>query len=107
MYMQEGEMKLEKCVLALLLVICVLGIVDPAFCGITNEQVKAASKSFVSTMNNWTPAVIGGGLLVSGALLFTNNYKSGLSGIAATAFVYAAKAFTGTGEAMLISAVLS
>ena len=99
-------MKLEKSILVLLLVICVLGVVDPAFCGITDAQVKAASKSFVSTMNDWTPAVIGGGLLVSGVLLFTNNYKSGLSGIAATAFVYAAKAFTGTGEAMLIASAL-
>jgi hypothetical protein len=37
-------------------------------------------------MHDWTPAVIGGGLLVSGMLIFANNYKAGLSGIAATAF---------------------
>ena len=78
---------------------------EVALCEIQNAQIKEASKSFISTMNDWSPAVIGGGLLVSGILIFANNYKSGLSGIAATAFIYAAKAFTGTGEGTLLSSI--
>ncbi|GHT94295.1 hypothetical protein FACS1894122_10770 [Alphaproteobacteria bacterium] len=92
----------------LFILCCVMLVVvllmEPAFCGITDGQIKAASKSFTGAMHDWTPAVIGGGLLVSGMLIFANNYKAGLSGIAATAFIYAAKAFTGTGEACLILA---
>lgn len=75
---------------------------EVALCEIQNAQIKEASKSFISTMN---ASVIGGGLLVSGILIFANNYKSGLSGIAATAFIYAAKAFTGTGEGTLLSSI--
>jgi hypothetical protein len=89
-------------ILSCMILMAVL-IMEPAFCGITDTQIKAASKSFTGAMSDWTPAVIGGGLLVSGMLIFANNYKAGLSGIAATAFIYAAKAFTGTGEACLIS----
>jgi hypothetical protein len=89
------------------MVLLVILVFEPAFCGINDEQIKAASKSFTSTMNDWTPAIIGGGLLVSGLLIFANNYKAGLSGIAATAFIYAAKAFTGTGEACLITTMPS
>jgi hypothetical protein len=88
--------------LACFIILVLVLIVDPAFCGITDGQIKAASKSFTGAMHDWTPAVIGGGLLVSGMLIFANNYKAGLSGIAATAFIYAAKAFTGTGEACLV-----
>jgi hypothetical protein len=92
----------RKLFIACCVILMVIWLLDPAFCGIADDQIKAASKSFTSTMKDWTPAVIGGGLLVSGMMIFANNYKAGLSGIAATAFIYAAKSFTEDGEACLI-----
>lgn len=77
-------------------------LTDPVFCGITDGQIKAASKSFVSTISDWFPVVIAGGLASGGVLLFTANYKGGLSALAATGFLTAAKAYMGTGESALI-----
>lgn len=84
-----------------ILMIAVLYI-DPAYCGITDAQIKAASKQFISTMNDWTPAIIGAGLVGSGICIFANNFKMGIAGLAGTGFLYAAKAFVGTGEGALI-----
>ncbi len=60
--------------------------VDQAFCGITDAQIKAASKTFISTMKDWMPAIIGGGLIGSGICLFANNFKMGIAGLAGTGF---------------------
>ena len=84
-----------------ILIIAVLYI-DPAYCGITDQQIKAASKAFVSTMNDWTPPIIGAGLVGSGICIFANNFKMGIAGLAGTGFLYAAKAFVGTGDGALI-----
>jgi hypothetical protein len=83
------------------LAILVLNI-DVAYCGIKNDQIKAASVSFIGTMSDWMPAIIGAGLVGSGICLFANNFKMGLAGLAGTGFLYAAKAFVGTGEGALI-----
>lgn len=87
---------------SLALILMVTIFVDPAYCGITDAQIKAASKTFISTMTDWMPAIIGGGLLGSGICLFANNFKMGIAGLAGTGFLYAAKSFVGTGEAGLI-----
>jgi hypothetical protein len=88
--------------LSLGLLVMVVLLVDPAYCGITNTDIKAASKEFMSTMKDWMPAIIGGGLVGSGICLFANNFKMGIAGLAGTGFLYAAKAFVGTGEGALI-----
>ena len=49
--------------------------------------------------------IIGGGLIGSGICLFANNFKMGIAGLAGTGFLYAAKAFVGTGEGALISSM--
>ena len=88
-------------IMSLIFMIMVL-IIEPSYCGITNADIKNASKTFVSTMNDWIPAIIGGGLFGSGICLFANNFKMGIAGLAGTGFLYAAKSFVGTGEAALI-----
>lgn len=80
-------------------------ISNQAYCGINDAQIKAASKTFISTMKDWMPVIIGGGLIGSGICLFANNFKMGIAGLAGTGFLYAAKAFVGTGEGALISSM--
>lgn len=88
------------------LILMMIIIFEPVYCGITDEQIKAASKTFISTMKDWMPVIIGGGLIGSGICLFANNFKMGIAGLAGTGFLYAAKAFVGTGEGALISSVV-
>lgn len=90
----------------LLILVAVALLIEPAYCGITDVQIKAASKTFISTMKDWMPAIIGGGLIGSGICLFANNFKMGIAGLAGTGFLYAAKAFVGEGEGALISSVV-
>lgn len=91
----------QKCLVCFVIMVLVL-LIDSAYCGITDAQIKAASKTFISTMSDWMPAIIGGGLVGSGICLFANNFKMGIAGLAGTGFLYAAKAFVGTGEGALI-----
>lgn len=91
----------QKCLMCFVIMVLVL-LIDSAYCGITDAQIKAASKTFISTMSDWMPAIIGGGLVGSGICLFANNFKMGIAGLAGTGFLYAAKAFVGTGEGALI-----
>ena len=88
-----------------LFVLTLILVSDPAYCGLNDEQIKAASKTFISTMKDWMPVIIGGGLIGSGICLFANNFKMGIAGLAGTGFLYAAKAFVGTGEGALISSM--
>ena len=93
--------KIYMYVSVIVLMIAVLYI-DPAYCEITNAQIKAASKAFVGTMNDWALPIIGAGLVGSGICIFASNFKMGIAGLAGTGFLYAAKAFVGTGEGALI-----
>lgn len=86
-------------------ILALILISDSVYCGITDEQIKAASKTFISTMKDWMLVIIGGGLIGSGICLFANNFKMGIAGLAGTGFLYAAKAFVGTGEGALISSM--
>lgn len=63
------------------------------------------SSDFREIMKDWMPVIIGGGLIGSGICLFANNFKMGIAGLAGTGFLYAAKAFVGTGEGVLISSM--
>lgn len=86
-----------------LLAVSILLLADPAFCGIQDVNIKAASKTFVGAIKDWVTPIMAAGLLGSGICLFVNNYRMGIAGLAGTGFLYAAKAFIGTGEAALIS----
>jgi hypothetical protein len=60
--------------LVCLVILVVALIIDPAFCGIDNAQIKAASKAWTKTIDDWTPLAIGGGLTLSGIMFFVNKY---------------------------------
>ena len=90
--------------LGLMLLILTVVLIEPTYCdNISDEQIKAASDSFVGTINNWTPAIIAAGLFGSGICLFANNYRMGIAGLAGTGFLYAAKAFVGAGKAAVFA----
>ncbi|MDR1235391.1 MAG: hypothetical protein LBJ96_00125 [Holosporaceae bacterium] len=86
----------------LILTVVIVLLTEPAYCGITDAQIKAASKTFMATMKDWVPVIVGGGLFGSGVCLFVNNFKMGIAGLAGTGFLYAAKSFVGEGEGALI-----
>lgn len=87
---------------ATILVLLVLSLfLDPAIAGISSTEIKAASKSWTSTIHDWTPGIIGGGLTLAGVMFFMNKYFYAIGALGGIAFFYAAKAFTGTGEAAL------
>lgn len=88
------------------ILLAVVLFIDSAYCGISDAQIKAASKTFAGTMQDWMPAIIGGGLMGSGICLFANNFKMGIAGLAGTGFLYAAKSFVGDGQAALIDAAV-
>jgi hypothetical protein len=78
-------------------------LTDPAFCGITSEQVKAASAKWSETIFDWTPLAVGAGLAIAGVMFFANKYTYASGAIGGSAFLYGAKAFMGDGKACLIS----
>jgi hypothetical protein len=79
-------------------------LIDPAFCGITSDQIKAASKEWSGTIKDWTPMAIGGGLSLAGVMFFMNKYAYALGAIGGTAFLFGAQKFVGDGSACLLSA---
>lgn len=88
---------------AFVFMLIVIAFIEPSYCAVTNDQIKAATKTFVGTINDWIPAIIAGGLFGSGICLFANNFKMGIAGLAGTGFLYAAKSFVENGEAALIN----
>ena len=92
--------------ISLVIFVAIILFVDPAFCDISDQNIKNASKSFIGTMKDWMPAIIGGGLFGSGICLFANNFKMGIAGLAGTGFLYAAKAFVGDGQGALIDSAM-
>ncbi len=89
--------------ISLIALIVIAIAIDPSYGQINNEQIREASKTFIGTMKDWMPAIIGTGLISSGICLFANNFKMGIAGLAGTGFLYAAKAFVGEGDAALIN----
>jgi hypothetical protein len=79
-------------------------LIDPAFCGITSDQIKEASKAWSSTIKDWTPMAIGGGLSLAGVMFFMNKYAYALGAIGGTAFLFGAQKFVGDGSSCLLSA---
>ena len=78
-------------------------LIDPAMAGITSAEIKAASKTWAGTIQDWTPGIIGGGLTLAGVMFFMNKYAYALGAIGGVGFLYAAKSFTGDGQACLIN----
>ncbi|MDR0385080.1 MAG: hypothetical protein LBH60_03285, partial [Prevotellaceae bacterium] len=66
----------------------VLLIAEPAFCGITNAQIKAASQAMAATVTDWIPMVIGGGLALAGVMFFMNKYSYALGALGGVGFLY-------------------
>ena len=77
-------------------------IADPAYCKISDAQIKAASKTFTDILQDWVPAIVGGGLMFGGVSLFANNFRTGIAALAATGFIYASKSFVSAGEGAMI-----
>jgi hypothetical protein len=84
--------------------LAVVLMAEPAFCGITDAQIKAASKEMTAKVSDWMPMIMGGGLALAGVMFFINKYAYAIGALGGVGFLYAAKAFSGTGEACLTSA---
>jgi len=89
--------------LGLMLFILTIVLIEPTYCQVTHSQIKAATKTFVETVNDWMPAIICAGLTGSGILIFTTRYSAGVAGLAGTGFLYAAKSFVGDGQAAVLT----
>ena len=101
--MNKGKMKIYgKVIMKTALVIGLCMVIDTAMAGITDAQIKAASKTWVSTISDWSPGVVGGGMALAAIMFFLNKYAYGIGAIAGTAFMYASKSYMGDGQAALI-----
>ena len=96
-------MNFKKVLLLSAILIAISITTDPACAGITSAEIKAASKTWAGTIQDWTPGIIGGGLTLAGVMFFMNKYAYALGAIGGVGFLYAAKSFTGDGQACLIS----
>lgn len=84
------------------LVIAVMVVIDTTLAGIDNADIKNASKTWISTLNDWSPVIVGSGFALSAIMMFLNKYNYAIGAIGGTAFTYAAKSYMGTGEGALI-----
>ena len=46
------------------LVIAVMVVIDTALAGIDNADIKKASKTWISTLNDWSPVIVGSGCTI-------------------------------------------
>ena len=88
-------MNFKKVLLMSAILVAVSLTIDPAMAGITSAEIKAASKTWAGTIQDWTPGIIGGGLTLAGVMFFMNKYAYALGAIGGVGFLYAAKSFTG------------
>lgn len=89
--------------LGLMLFVLAVVLVEPTYCQrITHATIKAATKTFLETLNDWMPAILAAGLTGSGILIFTTRYNAGIAGLAGTGFLYAAKSFASAGQAAIL-----
>jgi hypothetical protein len=90
--------------LGLMLFILTIVLIEPTYCQrISHATIKAATKTFLETLNDWMPAIIAAGLTGSGICIFANKYSMGIAGLAGTGFLYAAKSFAVQGQAAVLS----
>jgi len=89
--------------LGLMLFILTIVLVEPTYCqNISHASIKAATKTFLATLNDWMPAILAAGLTGSGICIFANKYSMGIAGLAGTGFLYAAKSFAAHGQAAIL-----
>lgn len=94
---------MKKVIVTSVILIAIATILtEPAIAKITNAEIKEASKTWVSTINDWTPGIMGAGFLLSATMFFLNKYAYALGAIGGTGIIYAAKAFVGDGSGALI-----
>lgn len=72
-------------------------VADPAMAKITNEEIKEASKTWTSTIKDWSTPIMCGGMALAAIMFFINKYAYALGAIGGTGFMYAAKSFVGDG----------
>ena len=94
--------KYAKVIFKTAVVIAVMVVIDTALAGIDNADIKKASKTWISTLNDWSPVIVGSGFALSAIMMFLNKYNYAIGAIGGTAFTYAAKSYMGTGEGALI-----
>ena len=86
--------------LGLMLFVLTVILIEPTYCQqINDNQIRAASNSFIGTLNNWMPVIVATGLFGSGICLFASNFRMGIAGLAGTGFLYASRAFVNAGNA--------
>ena len=71
---------------------------DPAMAKITNEEIKAASTTWTSTIKDWSTPIMCGGMALAAIMFFVNKYSYALGALGGTGFMYAAKSFVGDGS---------
>lgn len=91
-----------KIIIKTMVVIGIMVVIDTALAGISNADIKNASKTWVATLNDWSPIIVGSGFVLSAIMFFLNKYNYAIGVIGGTAFTYAAKSYMGTGEGALI-----
>jgi hypothetical protein len=95
-------MSLIKELLKIAVVIAIVSIIDTGICGITSTEIKAATKSWVGTVTDWMPGIMGAGVALAGVMFFLNKYAYGLGAAGGVGMLWAAKAFMGDGQACLV-----
>jgi len=89
--------------LGLMLLVLTVVLIEPTYCQrISQASIRAATKTFLETLNDWMPAILAAGLTGSGICIFANNYRMGIAGLAGTGFLYAAKSFAAHGQAAIL-----
>lgn len=87
----------------LMLFVLTVVLVEPTYCQrISHATIRAATKTFLETLNDWMPAILAAGLTGSGICIFANRYSAGIAGLAGTGFLYAAKSFAAQGQSAVL-----
>jgi hypothetical protein len=95
-------MSYKRTLLKVAIIVAVISIIDSTDAGITSSEIKAATKSWVGTLTDWMPGIMGAGVALAGVMFFLNKYAYGLGAAGGVGMLWAAKAFMGDGQACLI-----
>lgn len=73
-------------------------VTDPVMAKIANEEIKAASTTWTSTIKDRLTPIMCGGMVLAAIMFFVNKYAYALGALGGTGFMYAAKSFVGDGS---------
>lgn len=77
-------------------------VIDPVMAKITNEEIKAASTTWTSTIKDWSTPIMVGGMILAGIMFFINKYAYALGAIGGVIFTYIAKSCISSGAGCTI-----